>query len=568
MIRATVALVCLLSGGMLLASGQKPPSNPSFDYDTARTHEIKPHRGTIPVEGVHPGFNQLHLTLTVSPLGDVTDAKANGNADDLKFWSQLQGEVYHWRFTPFEKDGKPVAASVEEYIDLVPPERLPKTHITPPAIRPDSKVSITLQRTGCMGNCPAYIVTVSTEGIAFDGGFAVVAKGKHADKVDADAVRDLAKKFVAADFYSMDPMYREMATDLPTYMLSISIDGHEMRVEDYNGQEVGMPAVIADLEEDVDTLARTGRWIEGSEGLVGVLQAEKYNFKTFDAQVMLKQALTNGKTATVEELLQAGVPLEPIPSSKPKEPYESVPFEHVGWLTAASRHPEVLELLIAKGAAKNDQEDKDLALASAADAGSIESVRSLIAYGADPNVDLTKLIATESGGGMTMQGPGSGSILISAAESGNPEMVREILRHRPHLEARDHRGQTAMFAAGDWRGTDADGARVECVRLLAEAGANVNARDDNGNTPLHETFLTDVEVELLKLGADVNARNEDGETPIFTVINEDAVPLYIQHGADLTIRNKKGETVFETASRHGPQREEVLRKAIQSLKQP
>jgi len=49
---------------------------------------------------------------------------------------------------------------------------------------------------------------------------------------------------------------------------------------------------------------------------------------------------------------------------------------------------------------------------------------------------------------------------------------------------------------------------LECVRLLAQAGANVNAHDNEGNTPLHETFLTDVEEELLKLGEDVNARNE------------------------------------------------------------
>jgi ankyrin repeat protein len=124
-----------------------------------------------------------------------------------------------------------------------------------------------------------------------------------------------------------------------------------------------------------------------------------------------------------------------------------------------------------------------------------------------------------------------------------------------------------MFAAGDYRGSDEDGARVECVRLLAEAGANVNARDNAGNTPLHETFLTDVEEELLKLGASVNARNEDGETPIFTTADDDAIPLFIAHGADLTIRNNKGETVIEAAKEKGPAREEALRNAIQNAKQ-
>ena len=124
-----------------------------------------------------------------------------------------------------------------------------------------------------------------------------------------------------------------------------------------------------------------------------------------------------------------------------------------------------------------------------------------------------------------------------------------------------------MFAAVDWRGSDKEGARVECVQLLAQAGANVNARDSDGNTPLHETFLTDVEEELLKLGADVNARNNDGETPIFTTVDDDAIPLFIAHGADLTIRNKKGQTVFEAAKERGPQRQAALKKATQNLQQ-
>ena len=80
----------------------------------------------------------------------------------------------------------------------------------------------------------------------------------------------------------------------------------------------------------------------------------------------------------------------------------------------------------------------------------------------------------------------------------------------------------------------------------------MNARDNEGNTPLHETFLTDVEEELLKLGADVNARNEDGETPIFTTVDDAAIPLFIEHGADLTIRNNKGETVMDAAKDKGP----------------
>jgi cytohesin len=243
----------------------------------------------------------------------------------------------------------------------------------------------------------------------------------------------------------------------------------------------------------------------------------------------------------------------------------AVLFEHVGLLTSAGGHFQTLQALIDAGASRNDQSDKDLALVNAARSGNVESVRALIAYGANPNADLGKATVVQEGGGATIEGPGAGGVLIYAAESGNPEMVKEILRYHPNLEATDGEGKTAIFAASDWHNDDKDGARVACVRLLAEAGANVNARDKDGNTPLHETFLTDVEEELLKLGADVNARNNDGETPIFTTVDDQAIPLFIAHGADLSIRNNKGEDVVQAAKERGPQRQETLRKALERL---
>ena len=560
MVRPIATLVCLMSNLLLSASSGKRPLYPSYPYDVARAHEIKPHRRTIPLEGVRPGFNQFRLTLIVSPTGDVIDAHAQGNRDVLTFWPQLHGEVSQWKFTPFKVNGNAVTGQVEEYTDLVPPERPPNNHVVAPIIRPDSKVTITLRRTGCFGNCPSYVVAVSTNGIVFNGHGFVVATGKHTDRSDADEVRKLAKKFTAADFYSMDAKYTAGVTDNPTYLLTIAIDGHTKQVEDYVGSWEGMPAVITELEDEVDTFARTQRWIDGDEGLVQALRAEKFNFHAFEAQVMLKESASRGKTATVRDFLDAGVPLKPLPAPKSKEPFRTAPFESVGWLNAASGHPDTLQILIDVGASENDQSDKDLALAGAAASGNITAVRALIAYGANPNADLSKLTSTETSG-MTMNGNAAGSVLIQAARSGSPDMVREILRYRPDLEARDREGKTAVFVAGEFGDQDEDGARVECVRLLAQAGADVNARDNDGNTPLHETFLTDVETELLNLGADVNARNADGETPIFTTVDDAAIRLFIEHGADLTLRNNEGQTVVEAAKGQGPNRQEALREA-------
>jgi ankyrin repeat protein len=561
-----ISVLAMVLSGAVLAQGEKRPEYPSFSYEVAETHEIKPHRRTIPIKGVEHGLNQLRLTLTVSLAGGVVRAEANGDDELMKLWPQLESEVLSWKFTPFEKDGKAVPAEIEEYIDLVPPERLPTHYVIPPMLGPESKITITLQRWGCLGSCPSYKVTVNTDGMVFDGGGNVVSSGKHTDTANVDELRILAKKFIAADFYSMDDSYRASVTDCPTYQVGIEIDGHKKEVEDYMGSWVGMPAIVTELEEEVDTFARTERWIKGGDGLVAQLKAEKFNFRTFDAQVMLKEAATRGRASTVKELLKAGVPLKPIPAPKPVEPYEAIPFEHVGWLTAASKHPDVLQTLIDADASKNDQSDKKLALAGAAKVGNIVGARALIKYGANPSADLRKLTVTESDGGMSSGGPGAGSVLIYAAQSGNPEIVREILRYHPNLEARDSDGQTAIFALGEWRSEDEDGARVECLRLLVREGANVNARDNDGNTPLHEIYLDDIEEELLKLGADVNARNKDGETPIFTNVDESAISLFIEHGADLTIRNNKGQTVMEAAKEKGPAREKALREALEKMK--
>jgi len=495
------------------------------------------------------------------------DATAASGTGSMRYWPEVKSEVLRWKFTPFEVKGKPVMARVEEYVDLVPPEKLPTIHVPPPAVRPESKVKIVLERSGCYGTCPSYTVAVSTDGrIVFDGYGYVVASGRYTDAVAPGAVRDLARKFVAADFYSMDAEYRALVTDNPTYVLCITIDGHQKKVVDYVGDWVGMPAAITDLEDEVDAFARTQRWITGSEGLVQSLSAEHFNFQSFEAQVILKGAATRGQTATVRELLKAGVPLRPIPGPKPKEPYMMVPFQYTGWLAAASRHLEALRVLLDAGASRTDQVDKDEALAEAASSGNVDAAKALIAYGANPNADLSKTVIPEPGGGAgTIYGEGAGSILIYAAQSGNPNVVRLILRYHPNLEARDREGKTAVFAAGEYRGEDDETGRVECVRLLALAGANVNARDKGGDTPLHEIFLTSVEAELLKLGANVNARNNDGETPIFTNVDDDSIPLFLAHGADLSIRDKAGETVMEAAKRQGPAREEALRKAIDNF---
>jgi hypothetical protein len=75
--------------------------------------------------------------------------------------------------------------------------------------------------------------------------------------------------------------------------------------------------------------------------------------------------------------------------------------------------------------------------ALAAAKANIASVHSLLAYGANPNAELSKLIVPETTLGMTLEYSSSGSILTEAAKSGNPDLIREILHYQPKLELKN-----------------------------------------------------------------------------------------------------------------------------------
>jgi ankyrin repeat protein len=564
MLWTIVALLCLIPGLPLFASGGQKPSYPSFDKETARDHEIKPHRQTFPVAGMdqeeYTGAHYLNLKLTVSPAGDVTHAETNGEFrdEDMQFWPQVEGEVYQWKFTPFTKGGKAVIAEVYESIVLVPPERLPKTHVASPPITKNSQVVIALRRQWCDGTCDFHNVTVSTDGIVFWGTHGV-ADGTHTDKIDNDTLLALAKKIVAADFYSMEDSY--CGAPIFSSSLSISIDGHVKSVRDCVGQWAGIPTVILELEDEVDAVARVRRWTKGEEGLVAALRAEKFDFASYDAQRILENAAVGGQTATVRELLLAGVPVKPLPVPQKDNP-DDVASERVRLLAAASAHPDTLQVFLDSGVSRDDQKDKDLALDFAARAGKLEAVRALISYGANPNADLSRARIATVDPNVIIGQVGPGNILIDAARSGIPEVVKEILRYRPNLETKNYKGETALFVASESTRSDEDERRAECVRLLAKAGARVDVRDKDGNTPLHKSYLLDVDEELLRLGADVNARNHNGETPIFTNMNIQVLPLFLLHKADLTIRNNRGENVIEARKGRGNAWDEALHKEI------
>jgi ankyrin repeat protein len=101
--------------------------------------------------------------------------------------------------------------------------------------------------------------------------------------------------------------------------------------------------------------------------------------------------------------------------------------------------------------------------------------------------------------------------------------------------------------------SEAGWGHTEKVRDLLAYGAEINARDINGDTPLIvASFLgfSDTVKLLLAKGADVNATNNLGSTALIeaaTMNKPETVELLLSNGADVSIKNLAGLTALDAS---------------------
>lgn len=203
----------------------------------------------------------------------------------------------------------------------------------------------------------------------------------------------------------------------------------------------------------------------------------------------------------------------------------------------------------------------------AAKEGDADTVQALLASGTDIN-------ARDANGNTPLH---------AAAGYGHTELVRTLIRAGADVNASNERGRTPLHAAalrgysmaealvrtivknatisgsftvkdgsstekheGTWSGTDATEPRqADTVRALIRAGADVNAREERGLTPLHAAAINDgVEREivadavraLIEAGADVNALSEKGHTPVFLADHGGHVDVVRALGGPVLVR--------------------------------
>jgi hypothetical protein len=127
-------------------------------------------------------------------------------------------------------------------------------------------VTIQLGRTGCYGNCPAYSITIHSDGrIEHNGKRHVKEMGTREGRIETDKIRALASVFAKVKFWGLAEDYSaakckgRVCTDMATAITELSIRGVTHRVKHLYGCG-SAPKSLFDLQSHIDKSANSTQW--------------------------------------------------------------------------------------------------------------------------------------------------------------------------------------------------------------------------------------------------------------------------------------------------------------------
>ena len=370
--------------------------------------------------------------------------------------------------------------------------------------------------------------------------------------------------------------------DNPDVIDALLVAGADPNVQNDGGQTplhvaartAENPAVIeALLDRDADPNAQTeyGRTPlhSAAEGNANVAAIQVLIAAGADANAQVQYyggplhfaARSNPNPAVVEALLRAGADLHG------QTEYGGTAFH----AAAVNENPAVIETFLRAGVDVNGRGDfGELAVHSAAEFnGNPEVIQALLRAGADPYLDddgtaLHAAARRENGSVAAMQAlidfgmeatVRAGSGLTPLHNVRWPQAAEFLLANGADPRLRDASGNTPLHRGFRWTSLDSETV-LELVALLVNAGGNVNARNENGRTPMHDASNSALNA-LLAHGADINAQDEDGNTRLHLASGCEFVSCHfaseliialLDAGADATIRNAQGQTPWDLAS--------------------
>jgi hypothetical protein len=214
-----------------------------------------------------PEMTTFRFAVIVSDAGDVVRADfqpgtmGESHTDTVK---KAEALIRLRHFVPFRRNGRRVFVCSTVDVSILPPEKLPTEHVPFPTIANRATLIMALSRFRCFGYCAEYRIQVHGDGLVeYDGSCAVAVTGHHESHIPRRSVDALFEQFRTADFFSLHDRYISLVIDPPRTEVAILFDGHEKKVTELLGGELGMPDAVMRLEQTLDKATNSRQWIMG-----------------------------------------------------------------------------------------------------------------------------------------------------------------------------------------------------------------------------------------------------------------------------------------------------------------
>lgn len=320
-----------------------------------------------------------------------------------------------------------------------------------------------------------------------------------------------------------------------TVKLLIELGANIHVIGEYGSASTLMDAVKIGNKVIVETLIQSGVDI---------------NYTTEYKQTALTIALTEGDKDIIEFLIENHARVDDFGSC------DELEF----MLAAQDGDQEVLKSLLTKGVPVDGRNEDDItALTVAVRYNQLGSVKLLLENGADINASSSLLSATinndsieivdlllSSGADVNQFSLDDGALLLTAINNKTPQMAMFLINNGTNLNGVTVEGNAQI--GEDYRrhlplSRAAEKGYYAVVELLIQKGADVNARDHDGNTALKgaaQNGHVDAVKVLLENGADANLGNYIEYVPMMWAADEghiDIVRLLIEYGGNVSYQN-------------------------------